>query len=129
MSHTFAPPSGSPEPSSAVVFCSSMKWLPPPSVPRFMRSSFDGQRLERMPLCAVYSSKPSQFCVTACDTPSPTGMRSLSFSWNARRNDISANASAGMSVSVAIMPQPMSTPTAAGMTAPFAATTPPMGIP
>ena len=94
-----------------------------------MRSSFDGQWSERMPLFAEYSSKPSQSCVVLCETPSPTGMRVLSFSWNARRKAMSAKRSAGTSVSVAIIPQPMSTPTAAGITASSAATTPPMGIP
>ena len=82
-----------------------------------------------MPLFAVYSSNPSHVWTVLCDSPSPTGIRSLSFSWNARRNDISAKRSAGMSVSVAIMPQPISTPTAAGMTALSAATTPPIGMP
>ena len=82
-----------------------------------------------MPLLAVYSSKPSQFWVSPCDTPSPTGMRSLSFSWMARRNAMSAKRSAGMSVSAAIMPQPISTPTAAGITASSHATTPPIGMP
>ena len=90
---------------------------------------FSRTRSLRMPLLAVYDSNPSQFCVVLWETPSPTGMRVLSFSWKARRKLISAKRDAGTSVSTAIMPQPMSTPTAAGITALSAATTPPMGIP
>ena len=129
ISHTFAPPSGSPaEPSTGVDFCSSTKWLPPPSVPRFLRSSAQHQS-RTWPLLPRYSSKPSHFCCSLCETPSPTGIRSLSRSCSARRTRMSAKRSAGRSVSTARIPQPMSTPTAAGITAASAATTPPMGMP
>ena len=102
----------------------SMKWLPPPSVPSWCTQlDFLPMRLP-MPPCL-----PRIFCsgfwnaLAACERasrspccPNPTGTSRVTWP-KTFFNDDSSSSLAVSEVRVAIMPQPMSTPTAAGMMA------------
>ena len=116
----------------------SMKWLPLPSVPRCTRwlvfSSFGCARQ----MSANSGARPAQAASTSagtcCQAPGsrppglrPTGTaRSIAERSGARSSGRSA---ATRSVRQAIIPQPMSTPTAAGMIASTVGMTEPMVAP
>ena len=108
---------------------SSMKWLPPPSVPIWFTALVSSLPKERASLRACSDSKPSRISLNrrfslpcrsmvgewSLCAPFPTGTpRSMV----RRSRPRSSGSRSGLRlVRTAVMPQPMSTPTAAGATA------------
>ncbi len=114
----------------------SMKWLPPPSVP----SCFMALPWTRRATGPASSSRPDQNSCQPC-RPVPRLLVSTEFlcidcptgtaaSMSERRRPRSSGRSEAVrEVRCAVMPQPMSTPTAAGETAPRMAMTEPTVAP
>ena len=116
----------------------SMKWLPEPSVPRWRRLFVFSRRGWSRQSSANSGARPAQAASTcagtSCHAPGsrppgrrPTGTAcSIAARSGAR---LSGRSSAARSVRQASMPQPMSTPTAAGMMARTVGITEPMVAP
>ena len=106
-----------------------MKWFPPPSVPHWWAAflfSASEATAGRFAFSAARSSSAARGW-TSERWWNPTGMpRSIEAR---RRGSLPSSADASSEVRTAAMPQPMSTPTAAGQIAPFVAMTLPTVAP